>query len=84
LKVMYPSAIIRTACDAVGATILRAPGARGRIRRGRYMEKFKRVMGILMSNALFWIFLILGTMVLFILRYERPVNFVVDRIYNLF
>jgi hypothetical protein len=48
------------------------------------MEKFKRLMTILMSNALFWIFVILGSMVLFILRYERPVNFVVDKIYHLF
>lgn len=48
------------------------------------MEKFKRLMGVLMSNAFFWIFVILATMVLFILRYERPVNFVVDKIYHLF
>lgn len=48
------------------------------------MARFKHILGLLMSNAFFWIFLILGGMVLFILRYERPVNFVVDRIYNLF
>lgn len=48
------------------------------------MEKLKHLMQAMMSNAIFWIFLILGTMVLFILRFERPVNFVVDQIYHLF
>lgn len=41
-------------------------------------------MGIMASSAIFWILLILGGMVLFILRYERPVNFVVDKTYKLF
>ena len=48
------------------------------------MERFKHIAEVLMSNAFFWIFVILGAMVLFILRYERPVNFVVDKIYHLF
>lgn len=48
------------------------------------MDKLKHVAMLLMSNAFFWIFVILGAMVLFILRYERPVNFVVDKIYHLF
>lgn len=48
------------------------------------MPKLKRVAQALMSNAFFWIFVILGTMVLFILRYEKPLNFVVDKTYHLF
>jgi hypothetical protein len=49
-----------------------------------HVEKLKTIAQALMSNAIFWIFVILGSMVLFILRFERPVNFVVDRIYKLF
>lgn len=52
--------------------------------RRNAVEKFKRVMTSLMSSAFFWIFAILGTMVLFILHYEKPVNFVVNSTYNLF
>jgi len=48
------------------------------------MEKLKRLLTLIASNALFWIFVILGSMVLFIMHYERPVNFVVDKIYHLF
>jgi len=36
------------------------------------MEKAKRIATVLMSNSLFWVFLFLGGLVLFILRYERP------------
>lgn len=48
------------------------------------MDKLKHVAMLLVSNAFFWIFAILASMVVFILAYERPVNFVVDKIYHLF
>lgn len=41
-------------------------------------------MQTLMSSALFWIAVILGAMVLFILRYEKPVDFFVDNYYHIF
>ena len=41
-------------------------------------------MGWLATSAIFWIFVILGCMVAFIVRYERPVSFTVQQQYNLF
>jgi len=48
------------------------------------MARVKTLMTTLMSSALFWIFVILMSMVVFILKFERPLTFVVDQQYNLF
>ena len=48
------------------------------------LNKVKRICEILMGSAIFWIFVILGFMVVFIIRYERPVNFTVQQQYKIF
>lgn len=48
------------------------------------MDKLKRVLIAVTSSALFWVFFILGAMVLFILHYERPADFGVNNGYHIF
>lgn len=48
------------------------------------LNKVRRICEAMMGSALFWIFVILGFMVLFIIRYEKPVNFTVQQQYQLF
>lgn len=48
------------------------------------MEKVKKFMQKLMSNALFWIFAIFSSLFGFIQIFERFTNFSVDKIYTIF
>ncbi len=48
------------------------------------MNRLRRIAGLLLTNAIFWILLILGGMILFIVNFEKPVNFAVDKVYNIF
>jgi len=45
---------------------------------------FKKIMQKLLSNALFWIFIILAGMVVFILSFEKYAGFQVDKMYKIF
>lgn len=36
------------------------------------MDRLKRIASVLMSSTLFWVLLILGAMVVFIMLYEKP------------
>jgi hypothetical protein len=45
---------------------------------------FKKIMHKLLANALFWIFVILGGMVAFILSFEKYAGFQVDKFYKIF
>ena len=47
------------------------------------LDRFKKWAKWLMSSALFWIFFIISSMMLFIVNFERPVNFVVDSVYSI-
>lgn len=50
----------------------------------RSMRGVRRLVTALACSPFFWIFLILLLMVGFILWFERPATFQVDRIYHLF
>lgn len=47
-------------------------------------NKVMWILGALMGNAFFWILAVLGFMVFFIMKYERPVNFTVQQQYQIF
>lgn len=48
------------------------------------MDKVKKFMQMMMTNALFWIFAIFSSLVSFIQLFERFTQFSVDKIYMLF
>jgi len=48
------------------------------------MDKFKKILLILAGNPLFWIFLIVGSLLLFIYLFERVPSFGVNKVYHIF
>lgn len=47
-------------------------------------NKVKQVLLALAGNPLFWIFLILGSLMLFIFFFERVPSFGVNKVYHIF
>jgi hypothetical protein len=48
------------------------------------MDKFKKILLILAGNPLFWIILIVGSLLLFIYLFERVPSFGVNKVYHIF
>lgn len=47
-------------------------------------SKLKRLLLVLASNPLFWIFLIVGSLVAFIAMFEHVPSFGVNKVYHIF
>ena len=47
-------------------------------------DKTKRVLLALAGNPIFWIFLIVGSLLLFIFLFERVPTFGVNQVYHIF
>ena len=59
--------------------------SRGRIcYPGTTMDKLKKILLILAGNPLFWIILIVGSLLLFIYLFERVPSFGVNKVYHIF